>query len=352
MKSRVAMLALAVLATQIGSVAQQRPVTLFVPAFEGPDSLGRNVATILNLQVWQTLRRAPFPNPTNLNFGDGLVLWGDTPLIPQDHEGAEQGARLNSADLVLWGKASRYGDGVIVQAYLTMPSSDRQRIWQVTVSTPNGQSVIGVDVPRRRYQFHPIVMTQGFIENYSTPDALKLYATPTSAEPIGVVGPEFTALEQGGRVARVRSGGTTGWLRLPTLSTNRSEIVDFIGGVIRVMRSDWNGAALLFRNVVANPQTPTALKIDAHLYRAVALERVGTDGTDEIRRAYALNQYDRVTVTYLLMSQVQAMARMASGDPLRARVASEALRILSSNQYLFPSGDPWLNTVAAFLRRP
>ena len=40
-------------------------VILLIPAFEGPDALGLNVATVLNLKLFSTLRKAPWPNPKN-----------------------------------------------------------------------------------------------------------------------------------------------------------------------------------------------------------------------------------------------------------------------------------------------
>ena len=52
--------------------AGEQEFRLYVPAFTGPDALGTNVATVLNLQVWQTLRRAPTPNPDALDFGRGV----------------------------------------------------------------------------------------------------------------------------------------------------------------------------------------------------------------------------------------------------------------------------------------
>jgi hypothetical protein len=333
------------------AAAQRRPVTLFVPAFDGPGSLGRNVATILNLQVWQTLRKAPFPNPSNVTFGDGLVLWDDKPLSPHTHDQAVRAARDSAADLVLWGTASRYGSGVVVQSYLTMPASDQPRIWEVTVGGADGAARIGIDVPRLRYEFRPIVLTRAVVDSYTSPEALKLYASTTSTEATGSVGNAFTALEQGGSVARVESNGTRGWIRLPSLSASRTEVVDFTGGIIRMFRADWDGAARLFQNVIANPATPTTLQLDAHLYRGAALERAGLDGTADFQRARELNPYERTMVSYLLMSRVAALSRMAASDPARSAVIADGRRLVAANQYLFPGDDPWLKRVAGVFGR-
>jgi hypothetical protein len=329
---------------------QKRPVTLLVPPFEGPASLGTNVATILNLQVWQTLRKAPFPNPSGLSFGDGLVTWPDRPLSSQTHEEALRAAQENDADLVLWGKAIRYGTGVVVQAHLTIRRTARQSIWRVNMPGRGDGSPLEVDLPRLRYEFRPIVLAASLVEIYSTPDALSLYKSPTAREPIGTVGPYFIALQHNGAATLVQSGDVTGWIRLPALSNSRTELVDFAGGIIRIMRADWGGARDLFAKVISNQQTPTALRMDAHLYRAVAVERSGSSGEEDVRLAYAINPYDRATVSYRVMSQFASVARMPTNDPGRERALTEARRLLDSNRFLFPAGDPWFTRASAALK--
>ena len=88
------------------------------------------VATVLNLQVFRTLRKAPSPNPLKLSFGDGTVLWGAVPLASASHAAAERAATTEprgNVRLVLWGKASAYADGVSVEAHLTLPPGDPRR---------------------------------------------------------------------------------------------------------------------------------------------------------------------------------------------------------------------------------
>ena len=53
---------------------RSKNVVLYLPAFEGPGQLGLNVATIFNLQVFNTLRKSPWPNPKQLDFGKGTVF--------------------------------------------------------------------------------------------------------------------------------------------------------------------------------------------------------------------------------------------------------------------------------------
>ena len=51
-------------------------ITLVVPAFfSEPPQLGLSVMTILQLQIWRTLRKEPDRNRNKLSFGDGEALW-------------------------------------------------------------------------------------------------------------------------------------------------------------------------------------------------------------------------------------------------------------------------------------
>ena len=203
-------------------------ITLFVPAFEGSKSLGKNVATVLNLQIWRTLRRAPWPNnPDNLDFGKGLILWDKIPLKEQSHIYVERIAADLSvlAQLVLWGKAFPYGDGVVVQTNLTIPNyqdfrQNRFEIWEIS----NNEASISVDIPRRRLEMSSIVLRKETIEQYSFPSALKIYRNRVGGEPIGVVGDLFTGIQFENDLAKVQSGNVVGWVRLPPIEQkpNRS----------------------------------------------------------------------------------------------------------------------------------
>jgi hypothetical protein len=341
-----------VVAYGVGVLAQPRPLTLLVPPFESSSSLGRNVSTVLNLQVWQTLRKAPSPNPLRLSFGDGMVTWSDQPLPSQTHEAAARSARQNDADIVLWGRAFPYGSGAVVQPYLTIVNTPPSATWQVVVSGPGVNSRLEIGLPRLRYEFRALALEGSLVGRYSTPDALRLYSLPTGGEAIGTVGSYFTAERQDGTAARVRSGDTVGWIRLPELSTSRTEVVDFVGGLIRIMRTDWGGAQTLFTRVIGNVQAPTALKSDAYLFRAVALERSGSSGLEDARRAYALNPYDRATVAYLAMAQVAFAIRTPPNSPGRDRVLGEARALLNANRFLFPRDDPWYTRATAVLNGP
>jgi len=329
-------------------------IALFIPAFEGPGALGQNVATVLNLQIWQTFRRAPWPdNPNKLDFGKGLIVWDKEPLPSQSHTVAERAAMETLAQLVFWGKAYPYGGGVVVQTNLSMPlyrdfRERRLEIWKVSY---RGRSV-AVDVPRRRLEMSSIVLKPEVVEKYSLPSSLKIYSDPSGRDPIGEVGDAFIAIQFEPGLAKVRSGHTTGWVRLPELGKRPSEVVDFVAGVVRTFRGDWEGAVSSMRRVVENPSTRTPLKADAYLYGGRALEQMGQTGRSMIEKAYRLNPFSQTAVRYLVMSDLSALERLGEApgtEGEKSTIIERLSQIVVGNQYLFPQGDPWLQTVSALL---
>ena len=330
-------------------------IRLYIPSFQGPGDLGRNVATVLNLQIWRTLRREPWPNPQSLDFGGGLIVWGPNPLDESSHREAERKAMEDHiwAQMTLWGEAFSYGDGVITQTYLSIPAFEDYRenkfeIWRITVPTPKGGIQLQMGPPRRRYEFAPIVLSNDVVERYSLPSSLKMFREPRKSEVIGEVGNEYTGIEPRGNYQFVYSEGKRGWVYLPRLSKERNEVVDFVGGVIRIFRSDWTGATTLMDRVINNPSSPTALRIDALLYKAYSQEQRGRDGEKELRIAYALNPYSRTTLKYWVMSRFARLIRNREIESFPDRSPAgirEIQELVKAHTYLFSKKDTWLAQV-------
>jgi hypothetical protein len=338
-------------------------VTLYIPAFQSDDAnLGLAVATVMNLQVWQTLRKSPTPNPDSLDFGSGVVVWDKEPLSSADFETAEQaaaGTQDPPPQLVLWGKCYRYGEGVVAQAYLSLPVTRSPRptdpeLWLVFLPGANGDALLESGIPTRRYAFEPIVLTRQVVETYSRPDALKLYAAQDGERVVGQVGDELVALRHAGPSdVEVQSGAVTGWLRLPSLARERSEVTDFTGGVLRAYRGDWMGVRSLMKKVADNPQTPTQLRVDAHLYRALAAVKLNRDPEPDLSAAEALNPYARRVVVYRAMALLSDYAD-SSADAQRA-ILDRVEQLVAERHYVFLPDDPWLaqwTAALAYLRQP
>ncbi len=323
-------------------------VSIYIPSFDGPKELGRNVATVLNLQIWQTLRRAPWPeNPDNLHFGYGLIYWDNETLSEQSHTEAERTIKGLSmlAQMSFWGKAYQYGGGVVVQSNLSIPAYNdfRENKFEIWKTKLNGKT-IELDIPRRRIEMSSIVLEPSVIEKYSLPSALKMYKNQVGDEEVGEVGDSYVAIKFVPGFAYVKSKGIKGWVRLPQLSKRPTEIVDFVAGVIRVFRGDWRGAAVKMQGVINNANTKRPLKIDAYLYRGMALERQGESGRKMFEYTYRLNPYSKTTIQYLIMSDLSALNRLTGvtkdkeGNEIKKRIKDTILEY----RYLFRDDNPWL----------
>jgi hypothetical protein len=337
-----------------GAVGQGRYVGLLVAPFAGPEPLGQKVATVLHLQTWQTLRLAPPNNVHRLNFGRGIVYW-DEGAPPARH--AEALARLAGleAQMVLWGHAQEFGDGVVVQAHLTVAEPLRSisgagTLW--SVSPPElaaTKGVISVGLPASTFEFAPIVLQAEVVRLLRSPAGIPIYADRKFTTRTGELGGDFRALEQGPDSARVQSGGVTGWVRLPGLSASRSEVTDFSGGLIRIFRRDWGGAIDLFTRVTRTANAPVSIRVSSLLLMAAASrlqhEQIGeADRSLEfVAAAERLNPYLRETIKYKCMALLAA--------PRRAERMRQLAETVRNSGYLFPKDDPWLGKVRQVLAK-
>jgi hypothetical protein len=341
--------------------AQDDLVTLYIPAFSGPPELGLNVATVLNLQIWRTLRKAH----QGKTFGRGLIIWDTDHLAGRSFEVADEMARRGLdlsnqrrvyPQLVFWGQTQVFGAGVVVEAFLSIPpiSGDgriRDR-WEVTIQKEPIDLIIDADLPERRYEFSPIVLKKELVKSYTKPTALPIYASREATTPIGNVGAKFEAREQHDEWVRLESDGKDGWVPLPNLAKERNELVDFVGGVIRIFRSDWNGAITLFEKVVKNARAPTALKIDALLYQVMAKSKAGQDPTASLKKALDLSPLRRTTIVYSVMAKLEVLSReivSPSGAKTVANLIQKIETELQDNRQLFSPGDTWLAAVTQLL---
>jgi len=333
-------------------------ITLLIPPFNGPKPLGIHVTTILYLNVFKTLRRAPTPNPENLSFGRGMIRWTTIKLSKQRHLEAEVMAEdwRFFAQLVLWGKAWEYGDGIVVQSYLSLPKYDDGRdrnleIWKTRISVGEETFFFEADIPRRRIDFRPISLTKAFVHEYSSPVAMKIYSTVDLRNPIGRTGLKLKAVEVRGNIVKVRSGEKVGWLQIPSISGKPSELTDFVGAMIRIYRGDWQGAFELFDNVTKSSTASASLKLDAFLLKARAKEELGENGDAELEAAFKIDPYSRMVIAYRTMKWISDL-KEAIIQSQESLIRQDVLRIeglLSKKKYLFHKGDPFLSKTYRFI---
>lgn len=335
---------------------QEKLVGLLVAPFAGPNPLSRKAATVLHLQTWQTLRKAAAVNSRNLSFGSGIVQWTEE-APPATHAAALALLEGSGSQMTLWGRAQEFGTGVVVQAYLSVADADGSMapnsvLWRLTPEElPPAERTIGVGLPGTLFEFGPIVLKQDVIPVLSTQVGIPMYKDRTFTQQIGALSGDFVALEQGPNIARVRTRGVAepGWVKLPGLSNNRSEVTDFAGGLIRIFRQDWSGAIDLLSRVTRVTTAPVSIRISSYQLMAAASQllhnQVGTPNrsVEYAEAAEKLNPYLRETVKYKCMALL-AVDRL----PATTKKLAETVQ---AGGYLFPKGDPWLEKVKKILAR-
>jgi hypothetical protein len=316
-------------------------IGVVVPAFAGGDReeslLGQQVATMLNLQIWQTLRRA---DELGDDFGSGVAIWDPEPLAEQTFEAAEEKAREKGCQLVFWGQAWSYGEDVVAQIYLSI--LDESALWRTEVELAGGRRPFELGFPRRRYEFAPIVLKPEVVARFSQPSALKLWSDRNGTGLQGVLGEVFIAIRQERNAAFVESDGRLGWILLPELSDERSEVVEFTSSIMRILRQDWRGARDLLQRVIDNPVAPMSLVIDSLILQGVVSERLGENGWPMIERAYSLNEHSRITARYGLMHRLSRLEKRRSGGQGAANESRALEEALADTQSLFAPDDPWV----------
>ena len=330
-------------------------IRLIVPAFSGPERIGFNASSFLSMQIFKTLRREPTPNPMNLNFGHGEVIWHETELPNQLHIEAERLAKKSrfSAQMILWGKAWPYGGGLIVQAYLSIPRYNDYRdynheVWKKFITINNKNFRFQVDIPRRRLMFSPFYLKKDFVNQYASPRSIHMYKLPViGAQEVGRLGEKFKAFKVENDWAKVRSGKTVGWVQLPTYTRRPVEPIHFSGGMLRLFRADWQGAYAMFEQVLRIPTISKGLKVDALLLQARALEELNMDGGSKLEAAQALSPYSEAVVTYQLMRMISHISelKITKSEQLTSSSMHQIIKLMDKKAYLFPPQDPLISEI-------
>lgn len=330
-------------------------ITTYFPAFEGEGNLGRNVATVLSLQLAQTTRRAPWPdNPQDHDFGEGMIRWSEEALDVASHEAAQtagQSIRL-LAQLVVWGRVHQYADDVIADINVTIPRyaspqlgtckeqrepcDFRQKNFERwLLDTEAGP--LSVEIPSRRFTFSAVRLRENVVEEYRSADGLQIQERRDGGQILGTTGPDLRFIEfnktMEGAPTKLRSNGVTGYVRMPELSEAVSEYADMIGGVLQIFRGDWQAAEGSFARVVESPSTRTPLQVDALMLGGMAHIRGGGEDLTPLRRAVDLAPLDKRAVQYLIMALMKLDSRAS---------LAEARDVLQQKAHLFDPEDPWL----------
>jgi hypothetical protein len=344
------------------SFAVQNPdqISVYFPAFEGPDKLGLNVSTVLSLQLAQTTRRYPWPdNPRNHDFGEGMIRWSAVPLehysVSELTEAAQNYNLL--AQIVVAGKVRRFGRDFVVELDIVLPEYRRApstgcsnsinmkcdfrqnnfEIWQTNIDG----GTVTVDLPKRYFNISTIVLKPKVVNEYRTASGLTIRESLDGGAVLGKTGDRLRFVEFNKRLpgapAKIRSGGVEGYISLPELSDEVSEFADMVGGILQVFRGDWEWAIKSFTNVLKKPKTRIPLRVDALLYRGMTKFKNGENGYEDIAAAAELAPYDSTVTKYLVMA---LLSNNSSKDVIA--------HILKQKAYLFTENDEWLKKLSHF----
>jgi hypothetical protein len=344
MRGRLLVVIAAILVVRLTTAAAEADeIRIVVPAFEG-GALGNNVATVLNLKLWRTLRVPP-PN-SQLYRPGGKVLWSVETLPKNSHEEAERCAKNNNAQMILWGSATKFGEGALVQSFLSIPRYEDLRkeypeVWSVKFPCNDFTIDLAVTLPRRRYEFSPISLERELIDRYSVPSSLKLYLSKGGQTPIGELGNSYTALRHEGDYTEVVSQtGRKGWVNLPRLDSE-VEIINFAGGLVRLFRADYSGSIDLLQKL-SESGAGTSLKFDALLLQAIAKAKQGQDPSALIDDAITLNPHLQAGIKFKITSLASKYVASSKAPETRKAITTQFQRIIAENEYLFSSDDEWM----------
>lgn len=352
----IAFLSLCAAAGTLRAVEEPQ-IHILVPRFDGIPNIGGSVATVLNLELWRTMKASPKVNGVLFS---GRVSWSPEALPEQSHISAEEVAQKPhvTAQMVLWGKAWEFGNGVVAQTYLSLPNYEDLRPtwperWFVKLKLNKADAEWELDIPTRRYEFPPIALRSEVVSQFRDVGGLILYRDQELQHPLHKLEmTNFTGSGHAGdRSQLTLPNGETGWIKLPKLSDQTSSIINFVGGVIRIFRGDYAGAQELLQSVSRAEDANQQLRLDSLLYLALAADRLDADPLVYTRAALKLNPYSAAAVRYHLTAQCSVFSRnrMSEGRTDTRAFVNALNKTIGDYGYLLAADDPILRGVRALV---
>ena len=335
-------------------------ISIFLQTFKGEKELSWKVTTIIELQLMKTLRIRGPSTPKGVTYGKGKIYRNNVELEINNFKEADAIAmhKSNLSQAILWGKVWGFLDGVAVQSFLSIPRYEDYRtkqneLWTIELIINKKKYKFVADIPNRRYELPVIILSNSIVEKYSSPDLLPLYSDIKKTSIISYLGSNgeysFTAIEHRGDYSKIKLGNQSGWIYLPRLTESNSQIIYFIGGLIRLYRGDYLGSAKYFSEFLSYSDIPTSLRVDALLYTVLTKWKSRLSYKKELDYALKLNSYSPAVYKYLVMGLLSDF-KVESNKNKKAKYLSKIKEIINENRYLFSKSDLWLNTIEKLLR--
>jgi hypothetical protein len=286
------------------SAGSAEPLRILVPPFYGETVISK----VISMTVYFEMVKA-FRGPNTAERG-AWILYGIDALHDASHRSATDAALWPSvsADVVIWGKVSRFGDGFVVEPYLTRTPISRERKSQpetlaARFSTPQREYDLSLANSAAFFDLEPFIVGSTIVKNYGDYiDGIPIYATESTGLPTAHTNDVIYFVEIKENVARVRyNERSEGWIRFPKLPEENLSMIYFGRGMIQILRGDWQQAVESFSYLIGFSTLPNALRVSANIYLGIADYKLGQSGLLEFRRAYALNGFDKDAARFMML---------------------------------------------------
>jgi len=337
--------AVALVLTAAASKAHEDQITIVIAEFDGPEGIALGVSNVLKVMVHRNSRSADpareeqQPPP----FGGGYYMLSHLPVQPPRHDAAEARARINAAQMTLWGTVASVGRETVLKGYLSLPAPYRDyrrtshEIWEVTLE----DRTFVLDLPRRRIDFPLQSLPSALVETYARDLAnLPICEDRNMRSCPATIGAGVRFLYPSGDLVRVRyPTDRFGWIRFPDiLATAHPVIVDYASGMMALFRADWERADRYFRAAAEDPHVGSKVRAEARMLQAMALSKWGRhlEAEKAAEQAFDMNRFDATALRYLIVAKLAT----AADGPVPADVKLKEIATLLDAHAALLEGEP------------
>lgn len=342
-------LAAAIPAGAAGMTPEEGRVQVAAVDFEGPAPLGLNLSTAVKLLIWQTVP-APVAVGPQQRYASSAFVVGASKLPSSRIQQTAIAAKEWKAPLVLTGRVQKFGGEALLNARLLAdPGADARLVLNQDWTVAAGGKIATLKPPAVVYNLTPVVLDAATVERLESPTALRVCPEQQPCEGPQLAG-SFRLVAHVGDWSRVVSETGSGWVFAPQPAADRTELVDFVGGMAAYYAGNFREAAERFEKVRRAASRNVVLRRDSAVLELCAKAR---DGQDVSALAGELLAADpgSVELRKAVITTVVAQATLTNDPAYRAAGAREARERLESAETLMEPDDPWLTAMREVVAR-